>query len=121
MSLIDEAFGRLERAPVVLGPACDGGYYLVGMRGGVAPIFPAGMPWGTARVLDQTIQLLDQENTAFELLDYWYDVDRPEDLRFLNAHLKCLARGADENHAHTRRVLSQLFTDPAVSGPLTGV
>ncbi len=108
LALIDEAFAALDRAPVVLGPACDGGYYLVGMRGQVAPIFPSGMPWGTHEVLDRTLFILQSQGITFELLDFWYDVDRPADLRYLVAHLAILARQGDTEHVHTRKVLDRL-------------
>ena len=43
-SLVDQAFTALDEHPVVLGPACDGGYYLIGATGGVPAVFPDDMP-----------------------------------------------------------------------------
>jgi uncharacterized protein len=77
---IRSAFARLEEgAEVVLGPADDGGYYLIGARRLVPPLF-SEIPWGTARVLERTIGALEAEGIAPALLPPWYDIDRPEDL-----------------------------------------
>ena len=64
---------------VVLGPAEDGGYVLVGMRRPIAAIFE-GIPWGSPEVLQRTIQALRANDLSYRLLDILWDVDRPEDL-----------------------------------------
>lgn len=89
-ALVDQAFAALEHHPVVIGPACDGGYYLMGLRGGVAPVF-ADIAWGTGAVFAQTVEALNAAGVDYALLDYWYDVDRPEDLRMLRAVRQRLA------------------------------
>ncbi len=76
----------LDAAPVVLGPALDGGYYLVGVRGAVPDIF-SGVAWGTPRVLEQTLARLRAAEIAYELGPWWYDVDTPRDLALLRMHL----------------------------------
>ena len=103
-SIVDEAFRRLDKGcRVVIGPACDGGYYLLGMRGGRSEsglpkrIFQSGMPWGTCDVLAMTLERLaadekkDEPAIVYELLEFWYDVDRPEDLRMVRAHANALS------------------------------
>jgi rSAM/selenodomain-associated transferase 1 len=82
--LVDQAFAALDTHAVVIGPACDGGYYLIGMRGAVAPVF-SGISWGSGAVFSQTIEKLNAAAIDYALLDYWYDIDRPEDLRMLRA------------------------------------
>ena len=77
---IANAFAALDRHDLVLGPALDGGYYLVGMRGRTSTVFER-IDWGTARVLDQT--LARAAELAVELLPAMADVDRPEDLAHL--------------------------------------
>jgi rSAM/selenodomain-associated transferase 1 len=72
-----EAVGR--GTDVVLGPAEDGGYYLVGARLPAPPIFD-GISWGGDRVLGETLGALGRAATRGALLPPWYDVDRPEDL-----------------------------------------
>src|SRR5262245_44953067 len=51
---VAKAFEALKDVEVVLGPAADGGYYLVGVAGSVPPIF-TGIPWSTAQVWPQTV------------------------------------------------------------------
>lgn len=79
-----ETFDRLERADVVLGPATDGGYYLVGLRKESAkrsvPVLFSGVPWSTAEVLERTLAIADERGLTCALLEMLPDVDRPEDL-----------------------------------------
>lgn len=72
---------------VVIGPSTDGGYYLIGMQGKVTGIFE-GIPWGSDRVLSETLNILKGQQAEAELLPVWYDIDLPEDLRFLKTHLE---------------------------------
>ncbi|HYS78490.1 MAG TPA: TIGR04282 family arsenosugar biosynthesis glycosyltransferase [Candidatus Dormibacteraeota bacterium] len=73
-------------ADVVLGPAEDGGYYLVGSSRPVAGIF-RGIPWGTPGVLDATLAAAGRAAARVVLLSPWYDVDLPEDLDRLRSDL----------------------------------
>jgi len=93
--LVDAAFAALTRCPLVIGPACDGGYYLLGMRGVVAPVFPDDMPWGTDEVLPRTLAAARDAGLDYHLLDFWYDVDRPADLALLRDHLHALAAAGE--------------------------
>lgn len=83
LALVHEAFERLERgAEVVLGPAEDGGYYLIALRPhAIDPALFRGVPWSTDRVLSATLERC--RNLAVELLPPASDVDTPEDLRRL--------------------------------------
>lgn len=76
--LID-AFARLDTNDVVVGPAQDGGYYLIGLRRMHSHIF-AGIDWGTVSVLEQTRQRAASLGASIDLLPTLRDVDRPEDL-----------------------------------------
>lgn len=73
-------------ADAVLGPASDGGYYLIGLRRPVVGIFD-DMPWGTASVLDETRQRLRHAGLAWHELPEYSDIDRPEDLEQLPPEL----------------------------------
>jgi rSAM/selenodomain-associated transferase 1 len=74
------AFAELRRNDVVIGPAEDGGYYLLGMRRLVAEIF-RGIPWSTERVLVVTLKRIAGLKPRKKLLRRDFDLDRPEDLR----------------------------------------
>lgn len=77
--LLRDAFARLDSAPVVLGPARDGGYYLLGMREMVGGVF-AGVPWSTDRVLARTMEILSGAGIEPALLPMLADVDEAGDL-----------------------------------------
>ncbi len=82
---IEEAFLELERFPVVLGPAEDGGYYLIGLSRPRRDLF-LNIEWGTGSVLEQTRAKLDPDE--YSLLPSWYDIDTVEDLTRLNRDLE---------------------------------
>jgi rSAM/selenodomain-associated transferase 1 len=84
-SLIDEAFVHLAAHPLVIGPAKDGGYYLIGMRR-VWPELFRGIPWSSQSVLPRTLDRARTLGLGFHLLSTLGDVDRPEDLH-LARHL----------------------------------
>jgi len=86
---IEEAFMRLETHDCVLGPATDGGYYLIGMRGVLQRVFD-GVDWSTARVLAQTVEQISREGARLSLLPPWYDVDTAEDLDLLRGHVAAM-------------------------------
>jgi len=81
---IFEAFDLLENNTLVLGPATDGGYYLIGMRADHPPwiydLIFRGIPWGTSRVFNATMNVLAETRLDVGLLDERADVDEPEDL-----------------------------------------
>jgi uncharacterized protein len=69
-----------RRDVLVLGPATDGGYYLIGGRELPSPLFHR-IPWGTATVLERTAEAAAALGLAVELLPPWYDIDVSADLR----------------------------------------
>lgn len=78
-STLIQAFQALEADDLVLGPATDGGYYLIGLRQ-FAPALFTGIAWSTAAVLQQTIDIAKQSGLSIAYLDTLTDIDRPEDL-----------------------------------------
>jgi rSAM/selenodomain-associated transferase 1 len=82
--ILAEAAAILEKPgdPVVLGPSCDGGYYLVGLKNPHPELFE-DISWSTDRVLSQTIEHARQLNLPVHLLPSWYDVDDRKSLRRL--------------------------------------
>jgi glycosyltransferase A (GT-A) superfamily protein (DUF2064 family) len=77
--LIKEAFLALNCHDVVLGPASDGGYYLIGLSQSF-PILFNHIDWGSDRVLAQTKEIIKQEKLSVYDLPVLTDVDRPDDL-----------------------------------------
>lgn len=84
---VEEALERLREVPVVLGPSDDGGYYLLGLRREIPPIF-ADMPWSSAQVWSETVRRLRGCGLPFAELAPWYDVDNAEDLNRLAQELR---------------------------------
>lgn len=74
-----DAFHRLDSSDVVLGPAADGGYYLIGLRAQAPDLFN-GIAWGSDQVFQQTLQTAMRNGLSTQLLRTLNDVDRPEDL-----------------------------------------
>jgi uncharacterized protein len=76
--IIANAHKALDEADIVLGPADDGGYYLIGMRKPY-DIF-SGIPMSTSVVLQRTIELAVQQSLAVRLLQPLFDIDEVSDL-----------------------------------------
>ena len=77
--IISLSFSLLEKNDVVIGPAKDGGYYLLGMKKMYPTIFE-NIPWSTSEVFNQTIQKIQLLNLNYELLPVLSDVDTVHDL-----------------------------------------
>lgn len=79
---IDAALRALERADVVLGPALDGGYYLLGLNR-LAPSLFEGIPWGTPSVTAVTLSRCRAAGLRVANLPILRDLDTVEDLAAL--------------------------------------
>lgn len=77
--ILGKAFQELQQHDLVLGPATDGGYYLIGLRRLVPQLFQ-DIAWSTDRVWEQTIAIARQQKLSVGSLPPLDDVDRPEDL-----------------------------------------
>lgn len=75
---LNSAFQALDNAEYVLGPAKDGGYYLLGMKAPNAGLFK-NKPWGTDKVLEESLKSI--EGSTVILLDERNDVDTYDDIR----------------------------------------
>ena len=89
MELVHRAFEEVESgADVVLGPAEDGGYYLIALSlKAVQPRLFEGIAWSTDQVLPATLDRCHELGLAVELLPEGSDVDTPEDLRRLASRM----------------------------------
>ena len=79
ISYIRSAFQSLKEKDVVLGPARDGGYVMIGFKNNVADIFD-DIPWGTDQVLDSTLNKIEHLKLECCLLETLDDIDTVEDL-----------------------------------------
>jgi rSAM/selenodomain-associated transferase 1 len=68
----------LDEKEIVLGPADDGGYYLLGCSE-LHPVLFTGIKWSTPSVLDQTIEKIKEANLSYCLLERLHDIDTAED------------------------------------------
>ena len=86
-AVIEAAFGALEKDhDAALGPALDGGYYLIGFRAGAfAPEVFRGMNWGEGTVGEETLRRLRARGARLHLAPPWRDIDREEDLAALES------------------------------------
>jgi glycosyltransferase A (GT-A) superfamily protein (DUF2064 family) len=96
--LIDHAFALLDSCEYVLGPASDGGYYLVGCRAlSFEPGIFQNIEWGTSTVHAATLQKIADTGRTVAVLPERYDIDTREDLeRF----------AAERHHGELGRLLS---------------
>jgi uncharacterized protein len=78
--LIDQAFGELEIQDAVLGPARDGGFYLVGLNHPMPELF-LDRKWSTSGVLNESLGILRKQHAEYALLPALSDIDTIKDLQ----------------------------------------
>jgi len=103
---IRQGLAQLAIRPVVLGPAEDGGYYLIGLSQPRPELF-SNLDWGTGRVLEETLRRLRPDQYA--LLPAWFDVDDGDDLARLRTEVEAQQRDVLR---HTRSCLRRMIHDP---------
>jgi rSAM/selenodomain-associated transferase 1 len=112
-ALLVEAAEVLARpdVQVVLGPAVDGGYYLLGVKEAYRRLFD-DIAWSTGRVAAQTIDRARELSLHVHLLAAWYDVDDADALGTLHAELtgrRAFNAAMEPYHsAHTAELMSSL-------------
>ena len=77
--IIEESFEKLNNHSVVIGPALDGGYYLLGMNQFYPEIFNQ-IEWSTSKVFDLTLAKIKNADISFDTLTTLRDIDTEEDL-----------------------------------------
>jgi rSAM/selenodomain-associated transferase 1 len=105
-TVVVEAFEKLGAGKdVVLGPASDGGYYLIGVtRDSLQRELFSDVEWSTDRVLEQTLERCRSLGARVETLGSLDDVDTPDDLRRLAGRL---ALGSGPSSPNTKSLLSE--------------
>jgi rSAM/selenodomain-associated transferase 2/rSAM/selenodomain-associated transferase 1 len=88
---LERAFAALDQADVVIGPATDGGYTLIGLRR-LCPKLFGDIAWGTDAVLARTRRIAEEEALRTVLLPELDDVDRPADLPVWEHHRQTSSR-----------------------------
>ena len=81
--LIREAFIILDGQDMVIGPAKDGGYYLLGMKKMHPDLF-LNKKWSSPTVFKDTLDNIHRLKITYKQLPVLSDVDRPEDIQFMN-------------------------------------
>ena len=96
-SIIENGLKYLASHDLVLGPAADGGYYLIGLKADVQncqqkkcknnyKLLFQNINWGSEAVLQQTVQQAEKAKLSFALLTELHDIDRPEDIVHFRYH-----------------------------------
>jgi uncharacterized protein len=85
--LIEDAFSKLQTNNVVLGPARDGGYYLIGMNIPVKDIF-FRKKWGSKKVFPAMLDDLHRLDIDYSLCQTLGDIDHHTDIHYLASHLQ---------------------------------
>jgi len=88
--LLEEGFSALHNNDVVIGPAYDGGYYLIGLTQSLPAeqledLF-VDIPWGSDAVLSKTLERTEKHQLQLYLLEKLHDIDTPDDLQSFNHH-----------------------------------
>ena len=76
--IVQDAFDILENKDFVIGPAIDGGYYLIGMRQFFPEIFQ-NIEWSTDAVFPDTVGIIEGMDKTYGLLPELSDIDYEED------------------------------------------
>ncbi len=108
LSLLRAALAAISAHDVVLGPAEDGGYFLIGLRAPQPALFD-GIAWGTGNVLAQTLTQADALGLVVHQMPPWYDLDTPADLHRLVRDLEAVPPGSEDDCPATRVALKEIF------------
>jgi uncharacterized protein len=89
-SLLHEALTSLHHHDMVLGPAHDGGYYLIGLARNVSSSCCRNLfrhiPWSTPQVLSMTLKQVQEQKLHLHMLSKLHDIDTAEDLKYFHYH-----------------------------------
>lgn len=109
---VRRAFRLLKHRDAVLGPAFDGGYYLVGLSRPAPGLF-RGIRWGGPHVLEDTVRAASAAQLTLSLTPPWYDVDDRASLHLLGALCRARRAARGERLPHTERMLAAIGEIPA--------
>jgi uncharacterized protein len=107
LSYYQQALELLAKHDLVLGPALDGGYYLIGLNQSAPALFE-NMPWSTDQVLPLTRAKADSLGLRMASLPEWRDIDRMEDLQALIEASSLDARKPKQEQSFSSRTAGAL-------------
>jgi rSAM/selenodomain-associated transferase 1 len=102
-----QAVQLLDRYDAILGPALDGGYYLIGLKKVAPPLF-RDIPWSTDRVLALTNEKAAMLGLSVGVLPEWRDVDTIDDLNILIEASQLDARKPKQEQSFSARTAGTL-------------
>ena len=106
-TIVVSAFLCLESRDLVIGPATDGGIYLVGAHGLVPPFFD-GIDWNRPNVLSQSVDRLKDTGLSLSLLPPWYRINQSNDVRMLAGHIHAMrCAGLDPGIPRVERLIER--------------
>ena len=105
-----DAFERLKNVQCVLGPALDGGYYLLGLSSFYREIFK-GIEWSSDKVFNQTLESLKKLKIKFSLLDEDFDIDNINDLMILRRRLPQIHKTNSADLSSLIEALDKILND----------
>ncbi|MCE2540993.1 MAG: DUF2064 domain-containing protein [Acidobacteria bacterium] len=118
---VADALARLRPGTVTLGPAADGGYYLIGLTapdsGDAVPDLFTGVRWGTSSAFEDTVRAAARSGIAVERIAEWYDVDDADGMERLRRDVG--PAGEETRAPATARVLERLAAERVPSRTLT--
>jgi rSAM/selenodomain-associated transferase 2/rSAM/selenodomain-associated transferase 1 len=118
---LQEAFSSLYHSDVAIGPAIDGGYYLIGMRESLPGLFD-NIRWGSESVLEETLQRVKQMSKSKALLPPLSDVDFPEDLVFCRQFPESFAASLPQSEKGLLSIIiPTLNEEPGLAKLLTSI
>jgi rSAM/selenodomain-associated transferase 1 len=104
-TFLEQARSALQKVDAVVGPCEDGGFYLLGLRRCPSGVFD-GILWSDSDTFTRTLANLQRAGLTVQVLEPWFDVDRPEDL----ARLRALIATGRIHSPKTCEVLAQLLS-----------
>lgn len=104
---LKRAYLKLKHRDIILGPAFDGGYYLVAMKSIVPGIF-RDIAWSGPNVLHDTLERIEEDGLSCATLPLWYDVDDAQSLAILENILLAKRIEKSDRLQHTERFLAAL-------------
>jgi rSAM/selenodomain-associated transferase 2/rSAM/selenodomain-associated transferase 1 len=112
-AFLEQARSALQKVDAVIGPCKDGGFYLLGLRRCPVGVFD-GIAWSQSDTFAETLANLRRAGLTVQVLEPWFDVDRPEDL----VKLQALVSTGRIHTPRTREVLDELLAHSGEPGPL---